>query len=318
MRRNDLISVVICTHNRADLAQCAIASVLAQDFSRNEYELLIVDNASKDHTREMALEFCDKNSNVRYIFEGNLGLSNARNRGWQDAQGEYVAYIDDDCIVPTFWLSVAFKVIEQEHPVAFGGPSYAFYNVQKPTWFKDEYGSHVMGKEPRPLKAEEYLDGLNMFLRVDNLKNLGGFDEELGMKGKKIGYGEDTKLFDLLRHEKSDNLLYVPDLFLFHLVRPEKLGLWTNMRMNYFSGYYSAKICKQPKSVNLVNIVGVFINLIRIIKSVTWDLIRRDRLLYPYFQNFLFEVSFKYISRLGYYIGRWSECTIYSIPRASR
>ena len=99
------LSIVICTYNRADLARQAIASVLAQDFPSSEYELLVVDNRSTDHTGAMAQEFCASNPNVRYLIEKEIGLSHARNCGWQAARGEYVAYIDDDCKVPPSWLS---------------------------------------------------------------------------------------------------------------------------------------------------------------------------------------------------------------------
>ena len=173
MERNELITVVICTYNRAELARQSITSVLEQDFPKSEYELLIVDNHSTDHTGAMAQEFCEGYPNVRYFLETNIGLSHARNRGWQEARGEYIAYIDDDCKVPFGWLSAASRVIEQVHPAAFGGPYYAFYNSPKPAWFKDEYGSHVQGNVARLLHAGEYLDGGNMFLQANILKSLG-------------------------------------------------------------------------------------------------------------------------------------------------
>ena len=302
------ISVVICTHNRADLLRGAIESVLRQDFPKEEYELLIVDNASSDHTREMARGFCDLYPNVRYVMEPNVGLSHARNRGWQEARGIYVAYIDDDCKVPPTWLSAAIKVANQEHPAAFGGPYYAFYNVPKPAWFKDEYGSHVQGQEARPLRTGEYLDGGNMFLRVGILKSLGGFDPELGMKGKKIAYGEETRLFDLLRKETSGIVYYSPDVFVHHLVSPKKLGLWTNLRMNYSSGYYYAKISNQPEHDNLLHSVyRALRSILRIAISVTWDLLRRDRRLYPFAQNYLYEVTFPLITNLGYHTQQLGE-----------
>ena len=152
MRKNELISVVICTYNRADLARQAITSVLAQDFPQTEYELLIVDNNSTDHTGALAQEFCKAYPNVRYIFESHVGLSAARDRGWQEAGGEYVGYIDDDCKVPASWLSAAAEVIEQVHPAAFGGPYYAFYNSQTGL-VQGRYGSHIPGTSARPLRS---------------------------------------------------------------------------------------------------------------------------------------------------------------------
>jgi glucosyl-dolichyl phosphate glucuronosyltransferase len=307
MKKNELISVVICTYNRADLARQAIASALAQDFPKSEYELLIVDNSSTDLTCAMAQEFCQAYPNIRYVLENKVGLSHARNRGWQEAAGEYVAYIDDDCKVPPTWLLAASKVIEQVHPVAFGGPSYAFYNSQKPAWFKDEYGSHVQGQEMRPLKAREYLDGMNMFIRADALEQVDGFNPDFGMKGKKIAYGEETDLIYRLR-EQSEEIYYAPEVFVYHLVRTEKMSLWINLVMSFSGGYYYAKIPKQSQRSNfIVNMVQTLKVVLKIARSLCWDLLRRDRNIYPFFQNFLYEVSFQLVTDLGYSVGLFGK-----------
>jgi glucosyl-dolichyl phosphate glucuronosyltransferase len=303
MKEMNLFSIVICTYNRAELARQAIASVLAQDFSKSQYELLILDNNSSDHTPAMAQEFCQAYPNVRYFLEDKVGLSHARNRGWQEAGGEYVAYIDDDCKVPPTWLRAASKVIGQVHPAAFGGPFYPFYNSPKPAWFKDEYGSHVQGQEMRPLKDREYLDGMNMFIRADALEQSGGFNPNFGMKGKKIAYGEETDLIYRLR-EHAEKIYYVPEVFVYHLVRAEKMSLWTNLVMSFSGGYYYAKVA-QPS--NAGSVLKSFFHLIKVVlkitKSLSWDLLRRDRHLYPLFQNFLYEVSFQLVTDLGYSMG---------------
>ncbi len=309
----ELISVVICTYNRAELARQAIVSVLAQDFPPNSYELLIVDNNSADHTRAMVQEFCEQYPNVRYFLERNVGLSYARNRGWQAARGEYVAYIDDDCKVPLAWLRAASRVIEQGHPDAFGGPYLAFYNSPKPAWFKDEYGSHVQGQAGRLLQAGEYLDGGNLFLRVAALKSLGGFDTGLGMQGSKIGYGEETGLLNSWR-EHAAKIVYAPEVFVYHLVRPEKMRLWPNLVMNFSGGYSYAKIVGQPTHGDLLHTAYAMLRncskvvkcALRIARSVAWDVLRRDRLQYPFSQNFFYEVSFQQVTDLGYLIGLFS------------
>ena len=307
MKRNELISVVICTYNRADLARQAITSVLAQDFPQTGYELLIIDNNSTDHTGALAQEFCGAYPNVRFFLENKVGLSHARNRGWQEAGGEYVAYIDDDCKVPPAWLRAAANVIEREHPAAFGGPFYPFYNSPKPAWFKDEYGSHVQGQEMRPLKDIEYLDGMNMFIRADALELSGGFDPDFGMKGKKIAYGEETDLIYRLR-KQAEKIYYAPEVFVYHLVRSEKMNLWTNLVMSFSGGYYYAKIARQSNHGNfLVNMFLVLKVVLKIARSLSWDLLRRDRRIYPFFQNFLYEVSFQLVTDLGYSVGLLSK-----------
>jgi len=296
------ISIVICTHNRADLARDAIASVLEQDMPKDEYELLIVDNASTDHTHTMAQEFCGTYPNVRYILETKIGLSHARNRGWQESQGDYVGYLDDDAKAAAGWLPTAFDVATRTCPSAFGGPYYAFYQGQKPAWFKDEYASHIQGHAPRFLDEQEYLDGGNMFIRRDILKKLNGFHTSFGMQGKRLAFGEETDLFVRLRSETaSAKLYYHPGIKIYHLVRPEKFNLWLAPKRYFSAGRYAHKVFSaSAKSNNLALFFARGILLVlKLFKSITMGLLMRDRKRYSYFQNHLFEKTMPIFSQMG-------------------
>ncbi len=87
------VSVIIPTHNRADLLPRAVSSVLAQTFA--DYEILIVDDGSSDHTRCVLTGY--RNSKIR-IFKhvASKNGSAARNTGLSHARGEYIAFLDDD------------------------------------------------------------------------------------------------------------------------------------------------------------------------------------------------------------------------------
>ncbi len=86
-----LISVVIPSFNRADLARRAIASVLAQDFP--DFETILVDDGSTDDTPALAAEFGDA---IAYIRRENGGVSAARNTGIRAARGAHIAFLDSD------------------------------------------------------------------------------------------------------------------------------------------------------------------------------------------------------------------------------
>jgi glycosyltransferase involved in cell wall biosynthesis len=189
MKNNETLSIVICTHNRVDFLRGAIQSILEQDYPVKDYELIVVDNNSSDSTRTVVEEFTSQHAHVRYILETNIGLSNARNRGWQEARGEYVGYVDDDCKAPPEWLVVARDVINQIAPAAFGGPYFAFYNTLKPRWYRDEYGAMDLGAQAHVLDPNEYMSGGNLFFRRAVLEVLGGFDSELRMVKKPLYCG---------------------------------------------------------------------------------------------------------------------------------
>ena len=114
------ISVVICTYNRAELLANSLQTLCEQTINKSDYEVLVVDNNSQDSTPNLTESFCRYYPNIRYFLETRQGLSHARNRGWQEAKGLYVAYIDDDCKVPEQWLTIAMKIIDRIAPTAFG------------------------------------------------------------------------------------------------------------------------------------------------------------------------------------------------------
>ena len=85
------ISVIIPTFNRKHTLQRAIDSVLAQTFK--PYEIIIVDDGSKDGTKEWLLQ---NYPSVQYIHQPNNGVSSARNKGIQISQGSWIALLDSD------------------------------------------------------------------------------------------------------------------------------------------------------------------------------------------------------------------------------
>jgi len=85
------ISVIIPTYNRKHTLQRAIDSVLSQTFK--PYEIIIVDDGSKDGTKEWLLQ---NYPSVQYIHQPNNGVSSARNKGIQISQGSWIALLDSD------------------------------------------------------------------------------------------------------------------------------------------------------------------------------------------------------------------------------
>ncbi len=101
MERRLSISVAIITLNRAESLKDTLTSLTRQ--RRQPDEVVVVDNGSTDHTREVVLSFRDR-LNVKYVYEAVRGIPHARNAGILNATGDIVACIDDDCIADEHWL----------------------------------------------------------------------------------------------------------------------------------------------------------------------------------------------------------------------
>jgi glycosyltransferase involved in cell wall biosynthesis len=94
----DLVSVIIPSYNRAYCIATTVDSVLAQ--THGNLEILVIDDGSKDTTRELIAERYGREPRVRYIHQANAGVSAARNHGLKRATGDYLALLDSDDI----WL----------------------------------------------------------------------------------------------------------------------------------------------------------------------------------------------------------------------
>ena len=293
------LSIILCTYNRAPLLELALASIYHQDFDRKQLEVLVVDNNSKDNTPEVVQSFQAQYTNLLYCKELKQGLSNARNRGWQEAHGEYVGFLDDDGKASDRWIETALDIMDTIHPAVFGGPYYAYYNTTHPRWFRDEYASLELGKQARMLRPGEYLSGGNLFFRKDLIEKAGGFDPSAGMIGQAISYGEETRLLIQIAESYPDEKLYYdPHLFIYHLVQPYKMTWGWIIRSRFASGRASYRI--QSRSYTPVSwLMNLAYQVLALPADVAFGLCLRDRTNYTYLQNFIYERGMKHIWSLG-------------------
>ena len=135
--KNPAHSVVIATHNRANLLPRAVNSVLNQTFE--DFELIIVDDASSDETEQVAHSFQDPR--VRYVKrEANGGCPAAKNTGILHAKGEYVSLLDDDDeYLPEFLEEMygAFEAASEHAGVGWCGRRYVKETLEGNSILKD-------------------------------------------------------------------------------------------------------------------------------------------------------------------------------------
>lgn len=299
------LTVVICTYQRADILGRALLSLCRQSADPAQFEVLVVTNSS-DHSEQVVAAYQGGRHAVRYLFDPRPGLSNARNAGWQAANGRYVGYIDDDCRLPDHWVAVALKLIDELAPGAFGGPILPTYEQPRPAWFRDEYVIHRPFEARRVLHGEQEVTrifGGNAVFRRDLLKAVGGFDPQISMVGDKISFGEDTKLLLALHRQFADEpIVYDPDLWLYHLVRPQTLTWRYNLPATFEGGRVQFRQRQQRQPAlrsrrtlarkTLRTLLGLAVDLLR-------APMRRDRRLYPRLRSYLFAHTLGYVRRLG-------------------
>lgn len=103
------VTVSLPVFNGEDLLSGAVASVQAQTFG--DFELIIIDDGSTDNTLSVARRLADKDSRIRVVTQPNSGSCVARNRGFKEARGEFVATIDSDDFWPSYRLEEQLEIL---------------------------------------------------------------------------------------------------------------------------------------------------------------------------------------------------------------
>lgn len=234
------ISAIICTHNRDNYLGAAIDSLLAQDFG--EYEIIVVDNASTDTTRAVA-ESRLPHPRLQYVYEAKLGLSTARNTGAQVAQGEILAYLDDDAEASPGWLTAIAAIYDQDPQVAIAGGRVTLIWPDErtpPKWLSTNMagnlGAYDLGDEVTYITQPGLTPrGLNYSIKADFLQQIGGFDIHLGRVGKNLLSNE-----ELYMTEKALQLgyrvAYLPNALVAHNVAPARLAPSWFMSRSWWQG----------------------------------------------------------------------------------
>lgn len=261
---NVQISAIICTLNRADYLRKAIQSLVEQTLNKDLFEIIVVDNNSTDNTQEVVKKEFGTVTNLHYLFEPILGLSQARNTGWKNAKGKYIAYLDDDAIANPSWLEQiiqAFETIEPQ-PGCVGGKVEAIWEAPRPDWLSDELLPFLTvldwTESPTTLDRKQFIAGANMAFPRHLLSALSGFNTDLGRKGKKLLSNEELLLRNQI-HDKGYSVYYDPAIAVKHHVAASRLEKNWFLKRNYWQGISEASILlyQQSPSITKLGKLGI-------------------------------------------------------------
>jgi glycosyltransferase involved in cell wall biosynthesis len=226
------VSVILCTYNRSQSLARALESVAASQMPETvDWEIVVVDNNSTDNTRPVVMEFCLRHSDrIRYLFEAQQGLSNARNAGIREARGEIIAFMDDDLTVEPTWLRNLTASLQNGTWVGAGGRVCPPKDFVQPDWLTLDGGimdsSGVLAlfdAGAGTCKLERPPFGANMAFRKSMFEKYGGFRTDLGRCGDSLIGNEDTEFGSRLL-AADECLLYEPKAVVYHPVTKERLS----------------------------------------------------------------------------------------------
>ena len=234
------IAAIICTHNRDSYLGSAIDSLLKQDW--DNYEVLVIDNASSDRTKEV-VESRLGDPRLKYYYEPVLGLSVARNRGAKETTAPILAYLDDDAEASPHWLRVITEAYQNNDKLAIAGGKVTLIwpeGITPPKWISPDMagglGAYDLGKEVVYIDNPNLTPrGLNYSLRRTFLEEIGGFDPNLGRVGKNLLSNEELYMTELAI-KKGWQVAYLPDALVAHNVAPERTKPSWFLRRSWWQG----------------------------------------------------------------------------------
>ena len=181
------ISIVIPTYNRCRQLEPVLAALLAQDTGGATYEVIVVDNNSRDGTRAVVEKAMASDSLglISYVFEPRQGVSYARNTGVERSRAPIVAFLDDDGVPVRTWVREAKRAFAVYPQVdCIGGRVRAHPDTQRPSWLTHAHAGPV-ALQDRPhvqwvnrSSASTCLIGANLAIRRAVFDEVGWFSPD--------------------------------------------------------------------------------------------------------------------------------------------
>lgn len=241
------ISVAICTYNRANRLPLALEALTHQSLPTQNFEIIVVDNASTDNTKQICTNYQTKLPNLYYLYEPIQGLSKARNTALNHARGQYISYLDDDAIPCKHWLAEIIKTFQliKPTPVGIGGLITPLWEIEQPEWMQPEmefmFTILDCGNEPHWLKFPKFPYGANMSYQREALCQIGGFNENLGRVGKSLLSCEEYLLNKTLA-KQGGKFYYNPQASVQHWIPKERTNPNWVISRSYWQGRSEAVV----------------------------------------------------------------------------
>lgn len=247
MSKVNALSVLICTYNRAPLLQQTLETLQrATPPDDCAVELIVVDNNSSDHTREVVQRAAAAGPfSVRYLVERQQGKGFALNSGLALTQGDVIALTDDDVLPAVDWLVRIVTNFRSQDAVFVFGKVLPRWEVPPPPEMltlraRDIWGPLALidyGDQPVIYDAQSFGKkrlpvGANLAIRREAIERVGGWRTDLGRVDNTLIAGEDRELCVRLYRSGLYAGIYDPAVVVKHLVPKSRLT------RNYFRRWF--------------------------------------------------------------------------------
>ncbi|MCU0566407.1 MAG: glycosyltransferase [Oculatellaceae cyanobacterium Prado106] len=265
MNSSITFSIVIPTYNRPQSLDRCLNALSQLAYERDRFEVIVVDDGSHTSLTPI-LDRWQPHLNLACIRQSNAGPAAARNRGALQAQGQYLAFTDDDCSPLPGWLT-AFEQAFQAEDALLGGHTlnalpenlcstasqllidylYQYYNVEDNVGDTPENDDgHVTGNQTK-VQQSQFFASNNFAMPTDYFHKVGGFDTSFPLAA-----GEDREFCDRWQ-QFGYGLQYVPSAQIAH-AHSLKLSSFWRQHFNYGRGafhFHQARALRQQSDIQV-------------------------------------------------------------------
>jgi glycosyltransferase involved in cell wall biosynthesis len=260
------VSVVISTYTIErlnDVLRC-ISSLRRQTLS--PCEIILVLDPSEALFQGYAARVP---TDIKVTSSDKVGLSNARNVGIITAEGEIVAFVDDDAVADEKWLEHMVKLYKDPLVMGVGGSALASWEVRQPQWFPEEL-NWIVGCSYKglPTKRSPIRNpiGCNMSFRKKVFKKVGYFRDDIGRFGTRLLSKEETELsIRVLKGIPDAKIIYEPQAIVYHKVSGKRASLKYIWIRSFYEGVSNGLIGPELKHTRVMSVEASYLKyLIRV------------------------------------------------------
>ena len=226
MKRQLSIDVVICTYNNAAMLDATLDAIATQRIPYSlQWQVLVVNNNCSDHT-PLVLEKHVRSGRLPLgvVIETRQGLTSARLRGVRETSCEWIAFVDDDCLLEENWIEQAVHFAEQHDECgAFGGQIIPRWEVDPPPYVRNRRYAFACKYHGETSHRRTWVAGAGMVVRREALMKCGWLDRQLleDRKGGGLISGGDMEI--ALRVGSMYELWYNPECKLHHVIPARRM-----------------------------------------------------------------------------------------------
>lgn len=218
-----LVSIVVLSWNTLEETSACLEQLRKIDY--DNYEIVILDNGSKDGSKE----YLSKQNDITYIdLPENTGFTGGQTNAYKECKGDYIALVNSDAVVAENWVSALVDEMEKDESIgATGGRAYTWEDHQKPFDTKNSYYSYQIvdkkyGYARTSLTGSEKMEvdsisGAGVMISRKAIDDIGYFDDIF------FAYYEETDLFARMKRA-GYKIVYVPEAHIWHMIAKSSSG----------------------------------------------------------------------------------------------